>query len=294
MKKILFLGSSSQISQSFKGSSFFNYYKKNLKFLEFKHFENFEKVIHQFNPDIVINTFVFHPVDLCEKYKKLSYIGNVKIVKDIVNVLNNFDLKKILLVHFSSDYVYNKKNKNLFCSELDKTSPTNTLGKHKVLAENYIEKNYSKYFIIRISWLFSCYNKNFVKTMINLIKEKKEINVINNQFGNPTSSFLISKILNKIFKISDKNMISGTYNVCGSPNVSWYTFAMNINEILLKKGHQTKIKPISSSQFYGQKKMKIKRPYNSSMNISKAIKYFKIPKTDLDWKKDLIKIIKML
>ena len=164
-------------------------------FLDFKNFSNFEKIINQFCPDIVVNTFVFHPVDLCEKHKNLSHYGNVKIVKDIVNVLNKFNLKNILFVHFSSDYVYNKNNKKNLCNELDRTNPSNTLGKHKVLAENYIEKNYDKYFILRISWLFSEYNKNFVKTITNLLKEKQELNIVNNQYGNPTSSLLVSKFL---------------------------------------------------------------------------------------------------
>ena len=69
-------------------------------------------------------------------------------------MLNKFNLKNILLVHFSSDYVYNKNNKKNLCNELDRTNPSNTLV-YKVLAENYIEKNYDKYFILRISWLFS-------------------------------------------------------------------------------------------------------------------------------------------
>ncbi len=263
-------------------------------FLDFKNFRNFEKIIYQFCPDIVVNTFVFHPVDLCEKYKNLSHYGNVKIVKDIVNVLNKFNLKNILLVHFSSDYVYNKNNKKNLCNELDRTNPSNTLGKHKVLAENYIEKNYDKYFILRISWLFSQYNKNFVKTITNLLKEKQELNIVNNQFGNPTSSLLVSKVLNKIFKISKKDIKSGIYNICGTPNVSWYKFALIINDFLSLKDSQTKINPISSQKFYGQKKLKIKRPYNSSMDVSKAKKYFKISKIDLDWKKDLKKIIKIL
>ena len=262
-------------------------------FLDFKNFRNFEKIIYQFLPDIVVNTFVFHPVDLCEKHKNLSHYGNVKIVKDIVNVLNKFNLKNILFVHFSSDYVYNKNNKKNLCNELDRTNPSNTLGKHKVLAENYIEKNFDKYFILRISRLFSEY-KNFVKTITNLLKEKQELNIVNNQYGNPTSSLLVSKVLNNIFKNSKKNIKSGIYNICGTPNVSWYEFALIINNFLSLKYSRTIIKPISSQKFYGQKKMKIRRPYNSSMDVSKAKKYFKISKTDLDWKKDLKKIMKNL
>ncbi len=289
MNNILILGASSQITRSFKSSEFYKIVKSEnkLKILSFKDFSNYEKVIKNFKPNIILNTFVFHPVDLCEKKKLKSYQGNVMTVKKIIAGIKRENLKNPLLIHFSTDYVYNNFKKNYLSNEDDSTNPVNILGKHKVIAENFIINNYNNFIIFRISWLFSKFGNNFVKSILDILKRNEIIRVIDNQFGNPTSSILISKILFKLFTSSNEKLINGIYNLCNTPSTSWFNFAKEIKKITKVNINNKKILPISSSNYYKSLKNKTKRPYNSSMNVAKASSHFKISKKDLCWKKDL-------
>ena len=294
LNKILFLGASSQITKSFKSSEFYKIVisKNKLKILSFKDFNNYEKIIQSFKPNIIINTFVFHPVDLCEKNKLKSYQGNVMTVKKIIAGIKNKNLNNPLLIHFSSDYVYNSFNKNYLSKEKDLTNPVNVLGKHKVISEDFIINNYYNYIIFRISWLFSKFDKNFVRTIYNVLKKNEIIRVIDNQYGNPTSTILISKILFKIFSNSDNKLKREVYNLCNIPSTSWFDFANQIKKNIKTNIINKSILPISYNNYYKYSKIKIKRPYNSSMNTAKVTSHFKISKKDLSWKKDLKLILK--
>ena len=289
MNNILILGASSQITRSFKSSEFYKIVKSEnkLKILSFKNFSNYEKVLKNFKPNIILNTFVFHPVDLCEKKKLKSYQGNVMTVKKIIAGIKKEKLNNPLLIHFSTDYVYNKFKKNSLSNEYDSTNPVNILGAHKVIAEKFIVNNYYNFIIFRISWLFSKFGNNFVKSIHNNLKKREIIRVIDNQFGNPTSTILISKILFKIFTNSNEKLINEIFNLCNTPSTSWFDFAKEIKKNMKSNFINKKILPISSSNYYKSFKNKTKRPYNSSMNVVKASSHFKINKNDLCWKKDL-------
>lgn len=295
MRKILFLGASSQITKSFINHDFDKKIcKKNIKVLSFRKFNTFEKLINKFKPDIIVNTFVYHPVDLCEKNKLKSYQGNVLLIKKIINTIKKSKVINPLLIHFSSDYVYSSFNKNYLCNEYDSLKPVNVLGMHKAMAEKYLVKNYKNHLIFRISWLFSLYNNNFVKTMLHVFKKNKIVKVINNQYGNPTSTSLISKVLLKLFYKYNIKTTNGIFNLCSTPNVSWFDFAKEIKKNIKGKVDNINILPVSSFDYNKLLNVKTKRPYNSSMNIYKVQSHFKIRKKDFDWREDLKEIINSL
>ena len=138
--------------------------------------------------------------------------------------------KNIVLIHFSSDYVFDGKIKD-FYNETSKTNPINYYGYSKLMADKAILKIEPRGIIIRTSWVYSQYGKNFVKTIMRLIKTKNDIRVVNDQFGSPTSAKDIAQILLKIicskkFKtITNKISI---FNLSGNIKVSWYNFAKEI------------------------------------------------------------------
>lgn len=85
----------------------------------------------------------------------------------------------------------------------DETNPINVYGKSKLLGEEAVQKILKKYFIVRISWVFGKHGNNFVKTMMRLGKELKEINVVSDQYGSPTYTADLSSLLVEMIKTEE-------------------------------------------------------------------------------------------
>ena len=160
---------------------------------------------------------------------------------------------KSKLVYISTDYVF-KGDKKTPYREDDTTNPTNIYGKSKFLGEQYTKDFCSRYFIIRTAWLYGDGN-NFVKTMLRLSESKKEINVVDDQVGSPTST--------KELAVCVLNLINteyyGTYHGTNNGFCSWYEFAKKIFEI---KNIDVKVNPITSDKFPS----KVNRPSYSVLD----------------------------
>lgn len=288
INNILVLGSDSQIAKEIFNIS---NKKKYLKFIfcnkneiDIRKTKEIERVIKKKNINILINCAAFTNVDLAEKYKKKCLTINFYSIKKLAKLCKE---KNIVLIHFSSDYVFDGKIKD-FYNETSKTNPINYYGYSKLMADKAILKIEPRGIIIRTSWVYSQYGKNFVKTIMRLIKTKNDIRVVNDQFGSPTSAKDIAQILLKIicskkFKtITNKISI---FNLSGNIKVSWYNFAKEI--LKYSKTHNI-IRPIPTIEYH----YKTLRPFNSSLECSKIQNLFpiKIPK----WQNSLKKCIESL
>lgn len=290
---ILILGTSSQITRSLKLLIGENYSIKRSKFkfiyLSYINFRKLNLYIKTYKPIIIINTMVYHPVDLCEKNFYSSYKGNVLVNKNIIFNIKKYKNYFPLLIFFSSDYVYSSDDTNIKFKESDILKPINILGMHKQNTESFISNNYKNFLILRVSWLFSIYGKNFVKTMINLLLNKDEISVVSDQIGNPTSARFVASILIQIF-LSKRKISRGIINLSNYPIVSWYQFANEIkNNLKLhkKKFKNTTINKITSKQYNKIFDITTKRPINSSMDLNKMKSIFKLSNDQINWKKFL-------
>ena len=295
----LFLGADSQISKSFNKliETKKNHLLKkfDFEFLRHKDLRKLDNIIKKNQPKIIINTMVYHPVDLCEINQDKSLNGNFYISKKIIQIIKKIKNYTPLYIYFSSDYVYSTIDMRAKFDENTKTKPLNTLGKHKLLTEEYLAQNYHNFFIFRISWLFSEYNKNFVKTVSNLMKNNEVIEVVNDQKGNPTSAKFVAELLLKIIKNKNKNFDRGIYNFSNLPNITWYDFAKQIRKYIKKTHLKNKsIKKITLVNYNKKNNIKTIRPQNSSMKINKAMKIFQIPKKKFGWEKYLKEVIKNL
>tara|TARA_B100002019_G_C21267127_1_gene600030 strand:+ start:1518 stop:2423 length:906 start_codon:yes stop_codon:yes gene_type:complete len=295
--KILILGLNSQVS---------NTIKKNESTLNKKGFEIYYldrtyldlnklyKAIFEIEPEVIINSFVYHPVDDCEKNKKLSYNVNYLFIKKLITILN-LSFPNIFFIHLSSDYVFDGKKKQGSYLDNEKRNPLNVLGQHKQKSEDYLIDNYKKVVIVRTSWLFSEFNNNFVVKIFKKLKEQKSIAVVSDQFGNPTSAnSLIIFIFDYLIK-QNNNITKKIYNFCNYPSVSWHIFAENIFNILFSKKIIKKNLYIDEMELAELKKINYfaKRPINSSMLIKNIEKDFKTYKK-VYWYIELEKIIKIL
>ena len=252
--KILVLGKKGQLASTLRNfekknnDSEFKYVFLGKDEVNFENLKNLDNYFKKYNPEIVINAVGYTAVDLAESHPLEAYKVNAISLKKISILCKKYNS---VLIHISTDYVFDGK-KTLPYEESDETNPVNVYGKSKLLGEKLIQKFTDKFVIFRVSWVYSSFGKNFLNTIIEKSKTNSELNVVNDQFGGPTSTVQIVKAL-KIFceKISNDEKPWGIYHLSGGPHISWYKFAEDIisiatNHNLIK---DTPIHPISSNDF---------------------------------------------
>ena len=190
---------------------------------------------------LIINCAAYTNVNKSETYKNLAIKVNSDAVKNLIEVCEE---KKLKMIHFSTDYVYNSNNMNPI-REDSNIDPVNSYGISKREGEKIIEKSSSNSIIIRTSWLYSKYGINFVKTMIKKGENEKKVYVINDQFGCPTySKDLVECTLSMI----DSNNFNKnkTYNFSNEGYTNWYELTKKIFEL---KKIKCEVVPVDSNQY---------------------------------------------
>lgn len=199
--------------------------------------DNVTDIIESQKPDVVINCAAHTAVDLCETDIENAYKINAIGPRNLAIACEKVGAK---FVQVSTDYVFNG-NENQPYREDNETCPNSIYGKSKLMGEQFTKEFCSKYFIVRTAWLYGEGN-NFVRTMLKLAQNNKELNVVNDQFGSPTSTVDLAKAI--IDLINTENY--GTYHGTCEGQCSWYDFAKKIFEI---SNIDIKVNPVSSEEF---------------------------------------------
>lgn len=238
--------------------------------------EQIKRVINDLKPDIIINPAAYTNVEMAEDNRDEAYLINVVAPKIMAKEANRLSIP---LVHFSTDYVFDG-TKNGPYNECDLPNPLNVYGNTKLEGEIAIQKNTKLFYIFRTSWVFNSLGKNFFTTMLNLLQKKRELNVINNQFGSPTSSDLIAQklfLFLKIALVKEKSKdLYGIYHLTSSGMTSWYDYAKKIRK-LLDQENPANIYSVNSKSY----RTKAKRPEMSLLDNTKLNDI--IGKTDDFW-----------
>lgn len=193
-------------------------------------------LIHNEKPDVIINCAAYTNVDACEENEDDAYKVNAVGAQNLSSAAYSIGAK---MVQVSTDYVFDGTG-NTPKREYERTSPRSVYGRSKEYGEVLVRQSNPRHFIVRTAWLYGEGN-NFVRTMLKLAQDKKEIGVVNDQFGSPTSTVDLAKcIINLIHTES-----YGTYHATCEGQCSWYDFARKIFEI---KGLNIKINPITSEE----------------------------------------------
>ncbi|HBF5149209.1 dTDP-4-dehydrorhamnose reductase [Clostridioides difficile] len=211
---------------------------------------NVDNFIFHNKPNVVINCAAYTKVDACEDNIEVAYKINSLGVRNLVIASEKVNAK---FVHISTDYVFNGFSKYPY-REDNKTEPNSVYGKSKLMGEKFVEQFSHKYFILRTAWLYGDGN-NFVETMIKLSLENKEVNVVNDQFGSPTSTVDLAKVIIRIMETENY----GVYHATCEGQCSWYDFAKKIFEL---KKINIKVNPIKSNDF----KSNVQRPQYSVLD----------------------------
>ena len=224
--------------------------------------------------DIIINCAAYTDVDKAEEEKEIANQVNHLAVSQLAHIVKK---QKAKFIHISTDYVFDGKSDKPY-KETDKANPINIYGKTKLKGEKAIQEilPYDA-IIIRVSWMYSEYGNNFVKTMMRLGKEREEINVVNDQIGSPTYATDLANLILKNIKYIDtkkNNYLSGIYHFSNEGKVSWYEFAKEIFKIAKL---DCKVNAVSS-QYY---QTPAKRPNNSFLDTTKLFQKFKFDTLNL-------------
>jgi len=240
---------------------------------------NINVFLDKCNPDVIINCAAYTAVDNAEvDFEKANTI-NHKAVELIAQWSKKNNCK---LIHISTDYVYDGTSLTPVKEDMQ-ANPVNNYGKTKLFGDIACLKNNPSSIIIRTCWLYSSFCKNFVTNMINLMKSKSELKVINDQVGSPTYAGDLAKTILDL--ITHKNWIPGIYHFTNLGKVSWFDFANDIKSIY---GFNTSIDSISSKEY----SIKTKRPKYSLLDNSKIKNTFDI--IQMNYLDSLNKCIKIL
>lgn len=219
-----------------------------------------QEVLHKLNPDIVINCGAYTAVDLCESNEEVAYAINAHGAYYLAKVSQQLGAK---FVQVSTDYVFDGKfhlGKKVLTSEedlltarfkkacascpwteADQVGPQTIYGKSKLAGEEAVRRVCEKHFIVRTAWLYGEGN-NFVRTMLQLAQNNPVINVVADQFGTPTSTKDLAKVIIALMQTE----AYGTYHATCEGACSWYELACEI--FRLKKLDVT-VNPVTSEDF---------------------------------------------
>ena len=204
--------------------------------------------------DIIVNCAAYTAVDKAE--------DNVELCDKLNNIAPGYlaraaQANGAAMIQVSTDYVFDGEGTRPWEPE-DERHPLNVYGQTKYEGELAVQNTLEKYFIVRISWVFGVNGKNFIKTMLNLGKTHDHLTVVNDQFGSPTYTYDLARLLVDMI-LTDKY---GIYHATNEGICNWYGFAC---EIFRQAGMKVDVAPVPASEY----PTKAKRPENSRMSKAK-------------------------
>ncbi|MCE3282037.1 MAG: rfbD [Chitinophagaceae bacterium] len=238
-----------------------------------------EAFFQQHRPAFFINCAAYTAVDKAETEQEQAYKVNAEAPGVLARECAKYDTT---LIGFSTDYVFDGEGKEPLVEDAA-TAPINYYGYTKLAGEQLALNNWQKTIILRTSWVYSSHGHNFVKTMLRLMKEREEINVVSDQVGSPTyARDLAEAVFAIVGKLLDAQFpVQNTYSIYHYSNegvITWFDFAVAIRDLA---GLDCKVNAIPSSQF----PTPAKRPTYSVLDKKKIGSVFGIKLKD--WKTSL-------
>lgn len=284
MQKILVTGGNGQLGNCIRKiapafEDHFEFHFTDSLTLDITNKDEVEDFFSELQPHFCINAAAYTAVDLAETETGNAYAVNADAVGNLAESCAKF---KTVFIHVSTDYVFSGDTEISY-SEDGFTDPQGVYGESKLKGEELALENNPQTIIIRTSWLYSEFNKNFVKTMLNLFQQKDELGIVNDQFGQPTNANDLAEAIMQIIENQQKTY--GVFHFSNYPETTWFNFAQKIASFSNSK---IKLNAISTDQF----PTPAKRPTRSTMALDKIESIYNI---DLQhWENSLEKCIEIL
>jgi len=221
--------------------------------------EAFEKIIQTIAPDCIVNTAAYTAVDKSETEKALAYTVNATAVQELARISKALSIP---FITYSTDYVFDGDATQPYATST-KVDPVNYYGSTKAAGETLAMEANENTTIIRTSWVFSSHGNNFVKTMLRLMKERDQLNIVADQKGRPTyAKDLAMATMKMIEAMNAGKTIKGVYHFANKGETTWFNFAAKIKAIA---GLDCALNPIETKDF----PTPAKRPAYSVLDTSK-------------------------
>lgn len=264
MKTVAVLGLNGQLGQTLKylvgdSNTGFSFYTKEQ--LDITNKASIEQILNQNKFDFCINCAAYTNVELAESDHENAFLVNATGVEYLAEVCK---AQQIKLIHISTDYVFDGTKAEPYKTS-DITNPLNFYGRSKLKGEQNIQEILKEHYIIRTSWLYSIYGKNFMKTIINKISEDKLLTITTEETGTPTSCLDLARFI--LHVVTSEDVPYGTYHFSAKGSTTWFGFAKAIAQFY----DTTKIDLITDVQSF---KTIAKRPKHSVLDISKTEKVY--------------------
>ena len=281
MKKVAVLGANGQLGKTIhslvKNSlDTYSFFSKSQ--VDITNKISLEETFRLNNFDYCINCAAYTNVDGAEQNIEDAFSINATGVKNLAEVCQK---KRVKLIHISTDYVFDGTSNRPYKTD-DETSPINQYGKSKQLGESYIQQIIASHYIIRTSWLYSAFGKNFVKTIVSKINDNVSLKIINNETGTPTSCVDLAKFI--LFIITNNTIPYGIYNFSARGQTNWYEFAREI----INNYYPEKISNIAATDDF---KTLAVRPKYSVLDLEKTENVYKQLNP---WEKSLKEVLMLL
>lgn len=268
MKKILVTGANGQLGQCLQkiSSQFeeFEFIFTDSETLDITNKEEVNDFFWQNAPDFCINAAAYTAVDLAETDIEKAFLVNADGTENLAEACAENNAQ---FIHVSTDYVFDGEN-NLAYTEEDFTNPLGVYGASKLAGDELALEVNPCSVILRTSWVYSEFGKNFVKTMLSLFATKEELSIVADQFGQPTNANDLAEAIMKIIK--SEKITPGIFNFSNLGRISWFDFAEKIAELSDAK---IKLNAIETSQY----PTPAKRPKNSVLDLDKISKTYAVP-----------------
>ncbi|MFT8323142.1 MAG: dTDP-4-dehydrorhamnose reductase [Bacillus sp. (in: firmicutes)] len=245
--------------------------------LDIRDEQKVKEYIQTIKPDAIIHCAAYTAVDNAEGDKETCWDVNVNGTKYLAEAAKEINAK---FIYISTDYVFNGEG-NIPFLETDKAAPVGYYGLTKYEGEKIVQKVLDKYYIVRISWVFGINGNNFIKTMLRLAETRNELNVVGDQYGSPTYTYDLAKLLIEM-ALTEK---FGIYHASNEGFCNWAEFATEIFKLAEKS---VKVNSITSNQY----PTKAVRPKNSRMSKQKLFEngFKRLP----NWQDALVRYVQEL
>lgn len=241
--------------------------------------------IGDLKPDVIINTAAYTAVDLAESNADDANAVNVAGARHIAEAADLVDAR---LIQISTDFVFDGQSELPYLPD-DKTAPQSVYGQTKLEGERAVREILGdNAVILRSSWLYSGYGKNFVTTMMELMKSRDSIAVVNDQSGSPTWAASLAKV---VYRLASDESLGGTWHWSDAGVTTWHDFAVGIQDEALDAGILEKripIHPCTSEEFGAA----ATRPAFSALNVSAT--EHELGMTAAHWRDNLRKLIRAM
>ena len=281
MQKILLTGVNGQVGHALKTKlAEYELVALSREQLDLTKPHDIKRIVRDIKPTLIINPAAYTAVDKAEVEPELAFAINATAVQILAEEAARLSAG---LIHFSTDYVFDGTKTTPYI-ETDEVNPVSVYGKSKLAGEEAIRQVGLPHLILRTSWVYGAYGKNFLKTILRLAAERDSLRIVGDQFGAPTSSESIADAIVKLVSVwqaAQENQ-TGTYHFTNTGEISWHGFSCEIinqyNELIKEKdwpvlkANLEHIAAITTADY----PTPAARPANSCLNNAKLKQVFNV------------------